>query len=59
MEAAIRDQFPEANVELIRGAGGVFDVTRDGELLFSKHSTGRFPEPQEVLDQLREPQPTG
>ena len=32
--------------------GGIFDVHADGELIFSKHQTGRFPEHSEVLDQL-------
>lgn len=40
--------------ELIRGSGGVFDVTADGALLYSKHSTGRFPENSEVLQALRD-----
>ena len=37
----------------MRGGGGVFDVTLDGKLLFSKHKQGRFPEPGEVLSILR------
>ncbi|MDE0733137.1 MAG: hypothetical protein OSB72_08775 [Gammaproteobacteria bacterium] len=28
---------------LIAGSGGIFDVVRDGERVFSKHSLGRFP----------------
>jgi selT/selW/selH-like putative selenoprotein len=39
--------------ELIRGGGGVFDVTVDGERIFSKQSRGRFPEAHEILDRLR------
>jgi len=39
--------------ELIRGGGGVFDVTVDGERVFSKRETGRFPEPGEVVARLR------
>jgi selT/selW/selH-like putative selenoprotein len=39
--------------ELIRGGGGVFDVTVDGERIFSKKSEGRFPEAHEILDRLR------
>jgi selenoprotein W-related protein len=34
--------------ELIKGSGGVFDVTVDGELIFSKKKTGRFPAPGEI-----------
>lgn len=39
--------------ELIKGSGGVFDVTADGELIYSKHRTGRFPDNEEVLQALR------
>ena len=39
--------------ELIKGGGGVFDVTVDGALIYSKHRTGRFPENEEVLQALR------
>ena len=39
--------------ELIKGSGGIFDVTADGSLIYSKHSTGRFPESAEVLQALR------
>ncbi|MCK6455482.1 MAG: Rdx family protein [Phycisphaerae bacterium] len=39
--------------ELIRGSGGVFDVAADGRLIYSKQQTGRFPEPYEVINQLK------
>jgi predicted Rdx family selenoprotein len=35
------------------GGKGQFDVIRDGELVFSKHETGRFPEDGEILTALR------
>jgi len=35
-------------VELQSGSSGRFEVTLDGELLFSKKATGRFPKPGEV-----------
>jgi selenoprotein W-related protein len=34
--------------QLIRGSGGVFVVTCDGETIFSKKTAGRFPEPGEI-----------
>jgi selT/selW/selH-like putative selenoprotein len=37
----------------IPGGKGQFDVLRDGELVFSKHETGRFPEQGEILAALR------
>jgi selenoprotein W-related protein len=38
--------------QLIPGGGGVFDVTVDGKLIFSKKKVGRFPEVQEILGAL-------
>jgi selenoprotein W-related protein len=41
-------------VEVVPGAGGIFDVHLDGELLFTKAMLGRYPEPEDVLPLLRE-----
>jgi selenoprotein W-related protein len=38
---------------LTAGGGGVFDVTVDGKLIFSKKSVGRFPEPGEIVALLQ------
>jgi selenoprotein W-related protein len=35
-------------VDLVSGSGGRFEVTLDGELLFSKKAAGRFPKRGEV-----------
>jgi len=35
-------------VELIEGSGGVFEIIRDGELVFSKKSLNRFPTDEEI-----------
>lgn len=37
-----------AEVELVRRGGGVFEITVDGVLVFSKKATGRFPTDEEV-----------
>ncbi len=37
-----------AEVELIEGAGGVFEIMRNEELLFSKRKLNRFPDDKEV-----------
>jgi len=34
--------------DLIKGRNGVFEVTLDGDLIFSKKTLGRFPDPDEV-----------
>jgi predicted Rdx family selenoprotein len=41
-------------VTLIAGSKGIFDVWVDGELLYSKYDTQRFPECGEVTLLLRE-----
>lgn len=38
--------------DLIKGHSGVFEVTFEGEPLFSKKRLGRFPEPGEVTGLL-------
>jgi hypothetical protein len=39
--------------EDIRGSKGQFDVIRDGDVVFSKQASGRFPEPGEILAALQ------
>jgi selT/selW/selH-like putative selenoprotein len=39
--------------KLVRGSGGIFDVSADGKVVYSKHRTGRFPHPGEVLGILK------
>lgn len=43
---------PAAQVSLKRGSGGVFEITVDGRLAYSKKATGRFPSDEEVLRTL-------
>lgn len=49
MAAELKQAFG-AQVKLIEGSGGVFDVTVDGKLIYSKHQTGRFPDEGEVVE---------
>jgi len=37
----------------VRGTDGIFDVVVDGERIFSKHETDRFPTAREILATLR------
>jgi len=39
---------------LVPGSGGVFDVTVDGKLVYSKSEIGRFPSPGEVVKIMKE-----
>jgi selenoprotein W-related protein len=43
-----------AEVELISSSGGRFEVSLDGELLYSKAATGRHAQPGEVLTLFRD-----
>ncbi len=46
-------EYPDATVELVESGGGVFEVTRNGELIYSKKQTGRHPEWEEIRATLR------
>jgi selT/selW/selH-like putative selenoprotein len=37
-----------ADVELVKGDNGVFEITVDGRLAFSKKALGRFPSDAEI-----------
>lgn len=52
MEARIKEAYPDAEVELIESGGGVFEVERDGQLIYSKRQTGRHAEWEEVRARL-------
>ena len=43
-----------AEVALVPGTGGVFDIRLDGETLFSRKDAGRFPEAKEVKQLIRD-----
>jgi selenoprotein W-related protein len=40
--------------QLVRGSGGIFEVSVDGDPIFSKKEEGRFPSEKEIVDKLRE-----
>ena len=40
-------------LEIIPSSNGVFEVFKDGNVLFSKKELGRFPEPEEVENLVR------
>ena len=45
-------RVPGAEVRLRKSGGGVFEITIDGDLRFSKKATGRFPTEDEVAAAL-------
>jgi len=49
----LRQHLPEADVELIAGVDGVYEICMDGSVVFSKRKTGRFPNDGEILGLLK------
>lgn len=45
----ILQKNPGAQVHLRKSSGGVFEITVDGRLRYSKKATGAFPTDDEVL----------
>ena len=43
-----------ADIELVAGGGGIFDISVDSEMVFSKFAEGRFPQPEEVIGLIKE-----
>jgi len=42
-----------AEIELIAGANGIFEVAVDGRMIFSKSAQGRFPRSGEISSLIR------
>ncbi|MCB2198360.1 Rdx family protein [bacterium] len=55
MADELKQQIPNCTIHLVKGSGGIFDVHADGELVYSKSSTFRFPLPGEVVQKLQNP----
>jgi selenoprotein W-related protein len=53
LAAELRQAFGDPEVRLIPSSGGVFEVTVDGELVFSKKASRRHAEPGEVVRLIR------
>ena len=45
-------KMPSAKIHLRKSGGGVFEITIDGRLAYSKKATGRFPTDEELLATL-------
>ncbi len=42
------------SVALKPGTGGIFEITLNGRLIFSRKQTGRFPEAKEIKQMIRD-----
>ena len=52
MAATLKEEFGVES-ELIKGGGGEFIVTVDGDRVFSKKEIGRFPEEDEIVEKMK------
>jgi len=61
MATELINKLPEeiGEIALHAGAGGAFEVSIDGEQIYSKLETKRYPELSEILKPLQERMPSG
>ncbi len=48
----MRNTYPQVEVELKTGSGGIFDVEANDDLIFSKDDEHSFPANREILEKL-------
>jgi selenoprotein W-related protein len=44
----------DVDIELVAGSNGIFDVSLDGNMIYSKSEQGRFPQPAEIIKLIEE-----
>lgn len=56
MEAEVKTDYPDSEVTLIKGGGGIFEVKCDGKLIYSKQKIAgqRFPNTGEIARLINE-----
>jgi selT/selW/selH-like putative selenoprotein len=56
VEAELKANYPDSNVKLIKGGGGIFDVKCDGKLIYSKQNIEgrRFPNEGEISTLIKQ-----
>jgi selT/selW/selH-like putative selenoprotein len=53
LAAELKQAFPDVEVRPIQSSGGLFEVSVDGQLVFSKKSLRRHAAPGEVLQAIQ------
>jgi selT/selW/selH-like putative selenoprotein len=53
LAAELKQAYPDAEVRLVQSSGGVFEVTADGQLVFSKKTARRHAAPGEVVQAIQ------
>ncbi len=51
LQAALEDRYGVQS-KLVAGHGGVFVVTVNGDEIFDKHVSNRFPDEEEIFDKI-------
>jgi len=54
LEVELKSKFDHVNIELISSGGGVFEVTLNNDLIFSKRALDRFPDDGEIEKLIRQ-----
>jgi len=56
VEAELKANYPDSNIKLIEGAGGIFDVKCNGKLIYSKQNIEgqRFPDDGEISQLIKQ-----
>ncbi|MBM4187082.1 MAG: SelT/SelW/SelH family protein [Gemmatimonadetes bacterium] len=49
MAAELKEAYPDVDIKMVPSSGGVFEVTADGRLVFSKKALKRHAEPGEIV----------
>jgi selenoprotein W-related protein len=56
LAAELKENYPDAQIDLLPSGGGRFEVLADGQPIFEKSKTGRHALPGEVLELLQKKQ---
>ena len=54
LEVELKNNFPQADISLISSGGGVFEISLNGDLIFSKKALNRFPDSGEIKKLIME-----
>jgi selT/selW/selH-like putative selenoprotein len=56
VEAELKANYPDSNIELIEGGGGIFNVKYNGKLIYSKQNIKgqRFPDEGEITGLIKQ-----
>jgi selT/selW/selH-like putative selenoprotein len=52
LAAELKQKYPDVQVRLVQASGGIFEVTADGQLVFSKKALRRHAAPGEVVQAI-------